>query len=909
MPLTPELRARDIQLQIASVLKRHSLRPVALHGTGEAQQVEVDDAVWTVVPTRSELDLRRALRGRGTTDRIVLLVDHANPLPLDLAGRLAGRRVHTIDRSARVANLFHARKASPAMLGSKLATILLDEMPEGLRPTLGTVLQPLDAWHAWLQLTLGLPIGTVLDPAALAVWGSLQPAAGPTFSGRRNDAAWRRALAELSELVRAHGPPAAGTVWQACLDGRLEELLAWALLIDGALRTGSTDARRALRTGLGYRPGMTPDLAEDPVASGLVETLDPVLRAMDDAQKRSLFQLATQLIPAEGFDEGLAATRWLPAGQAQRLHLLAEALEQAVVQPSALPACVSALRQVLDLSGPDLSPAAQHAQSVQTMAVRLACWHAWPDDQHLTRLVGADATVQIAAWYNREGGWVDHAREVLRTQSSGHTGLDDVVRTTLLPRIDGAREALDRHFAAGLGAWHDQHQPSQQVLPIHQVLDTVAGAVLREHEQRRMLVIVLDGMSVAVSEPLLQSLDGWAPVAWTPGRRRHMPPALAALPSLTATSRADLFAGRHRAQHGGESEGRDVARFAEHPGLAGLGPEGGSPVLFGKAALGAGASLHAGLEAAIADTHTRLVATIINAVDDQLGGSDQIHVDYERPQAIPLLAALLRAAEQSGRMVLLTSDHGHIPASQLSSQPRPEHSGGEGSRWRTLSPSQEPVDDEILLPDGSWSPDSRRVAMFWNPARCWGRSSKGVHGGASLAEVVVPVRLVAPAWLRDATPGAPDDALAVQERQPPRWWCLEGPPQARATASPAASPQLSLLPAAPPPQAAVPRSLSAALRASPLFRASASAHPQDRVEQAIHFVEVLLDAPGNALSFAAFASRTGVRQRRILGRISNIAGLLNVDGIATIECNEATQQVRLNRARMVAQFALEHPDG
>ena len=125
-----QLRPADIKGQLSHIMRRRKeTRPVALFGTGTACRIDVEGVPWDVRPVGSELELRAALIGTKHDTAIAFLVDYDHRLPLDVACRLAGQKVHPVDRRSRLANLFGARKVAPGFAATALADVLLEEFP------------------------------------------------------------------------------------------------------------------------------------------------------------------------------------------------------------------------------------------------------------------------------------------------------------------------------------------------------------------------------------------------------------------------------------------------------------------------------------------------------------------------------------------------------------------------------------------------------------------------------------------------------------------------------------------------------------------------------------------------------------------------------------------------------------
>jgi hypothetical protein len=102
------------------------------------------------------------------------------------------------------------------------------------------------------------------------------------------------------------------------------------------------------------------------------------------------------------------------------------------------------------------------------------------------------------------------------------------------------------------------------------------------------------------------------------------------------------------------------------------------------------------------------------------------------------LPQLLDRAASSGRIVVLISDHGHIL--EHGSQLRTDTSGG--ARWRAAELPVRP--DEVLVAGPRvLTPEGRAILAATEELR-YGREAHGYHGGASLAEVAIPLVVLLP---------------------------------------------------------------------------------------------------------------------------------------------------------------------
>ena len=139
----------------------------------------------------------------------------------------------------------------------------------------------------------------------------------------------------------------------------------------------------------------------------------------------------------------------------------------------------------------------------------------------------------------------------------------------------------------------------------------------------------------------------------------------------------------------------DEARaFPKHSGLLNAGSLSKPPMLFHKGALRepGRVGLSSPVADALTDSKQHVVGVVINAVDDHLTKGEQVRVRWGVDSIRPLDTVLSTALE-AGRIVILVSDHGHIP----------EHlteltSGGEAERWRHIdTPPNEPREGELLI--------------------------------------------------------------------------------------------------------------------------------------------------------------------------------------------------------------------
>jgi len=218
-----------------------------------------------------------------------------------------------------------------------------------------------------------------------------------------------------------------------------------------------------------------------------------------------------------------------------------------------------------------------------------------------------------------------------------------------------------------------------------------------------VLLIVIDGMSVAVCRELLSNLTRHEWVALAEPNHRFNRPGVAVIPSVTEFSRTSLLTGK--LNQGGQNE--EKKGFQNHPRLTGSNKNTQPPLLYHKAGLqGPDQSDLAGdLRKEIASSRS-VVGVIVNAVDDNLLKGEQLDTRWSREQ-IQVLPTLLHEARNASRLVVLVSDHGHVLDCQTQHRPGTDETTG-GERWRPAGVA--PTEGETLisgsrvLSAGNWWP-------------------------------------------------------------------------------------------------------------------------------------------------------------------------------------------------------------
>nr|WP_316783744.1 BREX-2 system phosphatase PglZ [Streptomyces sasae] len=612
-----------------------------------------------------------------------------------------------------------------------------------------------------------------------------------------------------------------------------------------------------------------------------------------------------------GAERAAGTSPVLAAGLEARFTAVGEALSSG--GPERITAAVKALSRHRLARDPDYSVRIERAR----MAQRLARWLA-TDPPVETRTV-ADAIARHVT----ETGWVDLALEHIESGGDPDPALRSAYDALCASARDRRRE-IDRHFAQVLAARAATDRGPGSMPAVETFLPEVVAPVVKAGE-RRVLLLVLDGMSAAIAAELGEQLrDHWAEYDPLPGakdtpRRRAM---AAALPTVTSVSRTSLFAARlMKGTQADEKRlfpahrfwgGEDVAVFHKDDLRA---ETSGEPF---------GPELH---EALVGDrTH---VAVVLNTVDDRLASEQKLGDGAWRLSDIGGLRALLRSAADQGRAVILTSDHGHVVDRRSA---RVDAEDVRSARHR--GPGGPLVEQEIVLTGPRVldpAPESEIVALWDADTRYTSRKA-GYHGGASLAEFAIPVLAFLPFGAK------PPSGWRELGNQQPSWWSLtpqaqaQSPrPQAAAVPAPASKKpakrskneaelarshealfDVALVPAESEDGAllsAAPVSPSDALveafLRSEVFTAQVQllARKPDlvRVEKA---VLALLDA-GGTLPMTALAQRVGLPANRPAdGFAAVLRQLLNHDGVQVLETLPDGRTLRLHTGLLRDQFEL-----
>jgi hypothetical protein len=263
-------------------------------------------------------------------------------------------------------------------------------------------------------------------------------------------------------------------------------------------------------------------------------------------------------------------------------------------------------------------------------------------------------------------------------------------------------------------------------------------------------------------------------------------------------------------------------------------------------------------------------------------------------ESIPLLAAVLDQARLSGRVVVLTSDHGHVLERQTVARP-----GGEGERWRRAENAE--GDGEIVLRGPRIDAlMGGPLVLPWSELIRYGIKKNGYHGGISRQEMLVPIGI----WTPDQAPEGGGGEFVPEVRTPPAWW---SEPHVIAD-----RPSVPVSVRKTPSRAPVADDLFAAARAAdwiePLLTSPLLARQIERAGRMameaprLRVLLTHLHRGGGRASIEQLAAAISQPPLRMRGVVSAMERMLNVDGYPIVMLEQGTGTVLLDVSLLKAQF-------
>lgn len=610
---------------------------------------------------------------------------------------------------------------------------------------------------------------------------------------------------------------------------------------------------------------------------------------------KSLLARFDQLLAEIKLSDAAVVSDYSPHGLTLRFRRFARIIKDSLSPKGAGNHPGSALETALDKIGNHLL-AREHVtqQRKCRMAARLTCWLTTHSGKSIPESLEGRVT-----HYQQEGAFVDWARACIEG-SEAEPELKSAF-ANVLQRVDQSWLEVEEGFAKRLLEWCQTGSPEVPgVLPIERALTGIIGPIA---SQAPVLLLVMDGMSVPVFRELLDDLINRG--RWLEASpNKPSPPAalLATIPSITEVSRRALFRGD--LSHGTTPTEQSAFRTNDffHSQSAGQ----ARPELFLKGDLQATGEfgISAAVQKAIENPRCRVVGVVLNVIDDHLKGSDQFAYEWNLDSIQPL-REVLQLAASAGRVVVMTSDHGHIL--ERETKLGTEVVDG-GDRYRF---GGGPVRDGELKIAGSRVQQALgrdSVIVPWSRNLRYGPKRQGYHGGVNPQEMVVPFAILH----HTSTPLPTGWKDVVPSPSQPFWWRLQASDIVGVDATPT-----------------TPADLTPETRGLDLFVHAASSTRSDgrwiaellssdvyreqcvrgvrgapKVEEMSLFIESL-NARGGRMPSEALALRLGLPASRLNGHVQNLARILNVDGYEVVNVDFATGTVILNIALLKQQFQLD----
>jgi hypothetical protein len=875
---------------------------------GKAKVVRAD----TVFAVREAL-----LAAEREQQRLVLLTGlQQKDLGLDVVARLARSRLFAVDHWASLSSLFKAKELDRSILDPAIAQALMDFAPaDGYPPVSAGILDAGTVWRAICRHVFDMGESEP-DLVSLLLWASSEK--GP----KRYKQAGEAICASLRNRLVQNLGDTAESILQFVESNAGTDALALAvtcLVVYGSEEDATLDAAAArMEQYHGNKPiAKTVGRTLGKVSIDAIADLD---RHDDPRVAQDHLQRADELLKQFICHEHAYRNPLTRLSFEQRLSRLGHAIQAAIKTPENSVAAVAQSEGVyIDGCEAGLEEIAAHRLaklgrnkdqvSKAEMAVRLVRWLNGT-------AVSSGSFAESAGQQIREMSFVDWAREPL---CRGEDVADLSAAYQLLDRIVlERRESISHSFAKALADWSAVGSKDAGVMGVEDVLDRVVSRVVEAGN--RVLLVVLDGMSWAICHELLEDIrqDHWFEATLDESNAPPLP-VIATIPSVTHFSRASLLSGM--LAKGDQNVERK--NFESNKDLVEVCDKKSPPVLFHKQQLTEGnrGAISAELSAKLTASSHKVIGVVINAIDDRLNNAQQVMESWSLSRISPL-RALLRLARDSGRVVILASDHGHV-WHRPDGQYRPYE---ESSRWRSDDGKCAP--DEIVLSGSRMVTGASSVIVPWSEKVYYSRQQNGYHGGATPQEMVCPLVL-----LTDKTSAY--SGLYRCEYPKPEWW------SAAPIASPVIEePQVTItIPAdQTAPKSGTPTLFDleelekveggrrkdekkkidpSSLNLQPsdtwidaLFTSQAykdqkamlRRHPVD--DAVLRTCLIALNASGGIMTPTAFAKAAEIPLVRLDGLVRQIARVLNVDGYEILTLDRTENRMELNVTKLKRQFDL-----
>jgi hypothetical protein len=861
-------------------------------------EVEFEFGVAHVLRADNVFQIREALlEAEEKNDRIILLTKlQQGDLGHDVVARLARSRLFPFNHVASLCSLFKAKELDRSICDPGIAHALLEYSPrDGYPPVSAGVLDAGTVWSALCRHVFEMG-DREPDLVTLLLWATTDN--GP----KRYIEATNELRGSLRNRLHSRLGDVADTILRIVDSEAGKDALALAVTCQVIFGTGDEPVLDAAAARLEqYHQNKTISKAIGRMLGELANDAVADLDRRDDPRiAQSHLERADALLKQFKCEDHSHRNELSRNGYEQRLIQFGERIKRAIANPdqSAIAKCERLQRGVAEHR---IGRQRRYADQVSRteMSVRLIRWlnQSLPETTSFADQANA---------YVKELAFADWAREA-------------ICRGEDIPEVSDAYLALDaavsirqrgfsEQFAKGLADWSSVGSTSIGVMGVEHVLEEVVTKVVAQ--KNRVLMIVLDGMSWAVCHELLEDIrqDHWFESTFD--EDSAIPhPVIATVPSETRYSRTSLLSGE--LTDGDQTTER--RNFSQNPTLVDCSDRRKPPVLFHKKDIteGSRGAVAEEVSKALLDEKQNIVGVVINAIDDRLANAQQIRHNWSISRINPL-GALLRLARDSGRVVVLASDHGHV-WHRTDAQFDPST---EGSRWRQNDSACK--EGEIVV-SGKRVIPADSIIVPWTETIHYKRKQHGYHGGATPQEMVCPLVMLTdrssdysnlkrcaypfPDWWSPAPVASPVEPepvvhVAVPSGPPTLFDHLE--PEERPVKPPKRSAPVNVMPVG---AAADWIDRLLASQAYKDQKSKIKRHPpQDSV---VRQVLETLNAAGGFLTPGAFAKETSMPAARLDQVIANIRRVLNVDGYEILVIDRTENKVELNIAKLKRQFDVE----
>jgi hypothetical protein len=847
------------------------------------------DTSFRVISCHSVLEVRAALVNPENMPLVILTDLSVDDLGKDVLARIARRKLYTTDAWVLIKELFQAKEIDPRIKSRKiLADAILHTVPTTGYPAVANgFLDEDSAWTAILTHRFGFKSGRP-DLVEILEWTSTSD----SVARYRSESEQLRM--ETETWLSRHAGTTAKLILKAVELGYAQDTIPLGLVCEIVLSNRDEPELRAAaarlerftnHTGIGVQEGQ----AWYAAASHVINTL---FTAGNHTVARRMLERADRILEVVQIMPFAYLGHHSPLGFEHRLEKYGLKLQEFLKAPSI--GMIEELYSLRDsIRKHSLMDQSTERVGRVEMSLRLATLLTREPD-------GEQQSLSDAAWkYAKDGGFIDWARHKLY---EGESAVElSKAYGELAEKILRRREIENRQYAALLANWTQSGTNVRSLLTIEEVQKTVVASIA---ENSPLLLIVIDGMSYAVFRELAEDIlhRGWVELS---NAEANLPrPVISGLPSITAVSRTSLFAGKLAR---GVSA-NEVQFFSNNQDLLNASRNGFPPVLFHKGNLtrSGGSELAPEVIREIESGKRRIVAAVINAVDDHLLKGDQLLVPWALKH-LPILEQLLVAARDNDRVVVFTSDHGHV-------LDRSTSRGVDGVGERFRENDGKPLDGELVVRGTRVLADKNEMIAPWGEDVRYGIKKHGYHGGVSPQETVVPLAVFA--RHSQALKG-----WSEISSYRPNWWNIDGAvvyqdvQVAQGTTdsidmatSMRIAEEIEKFPLFSTPEAQPTLSLSwiDELQQSAVYsrQLKLSGRSAPSAELTRRFLAALDERAGTMLK-SALAQRLEQPEFRMQGIIASMRRLLNVDGYDVLAADESSGSVKLNKELMRVQFELE----